>query len=76
MYILCIWESKSTPRVEALIGADLTESNRLTPEKLRTFSYEVNNLENYWVFGLFQSSRILENRKHDVSETGSVSVLR
>jgi hypothetical protein len=32
--------------------------------------------QNYWVFGLFASSGILENRKHDVSETGSVSVLR
>jgi hypothetical protein len=32
--------------------------------------------QNYWVFGLFPSSGILENRKHDVSETGSVSVLR
>jgi hypothetical protein len=31
---------------------------------------------NYWVFGLFPSSSILETRKHDVSETGSVSVLR
>jgi hypothetical protein len=27
-------------------------------------------------FGLFQSSGILETRKHDVSETGSVSALR
>jgi hypothetical protein len=32
--------------------------------------------QNCWVIGLFPSSRILENRKHDVSETGSVSVLR
>jgi hypothetical protein len=32
--------------------------------------------QNYWVFGLFPSSGILENRKHDFSETGSVSVLR
>jgi hypothetical protein len=32
------------------------------------------NIQNYWVFGLFLSSGILENRKHDVSETGSVSV--
>jgi hypothetical protein len=32
--------------------------------------------QNYWVFGLFQSSGILVNRKYDVSETGSVSVLR
>jgi hypothetical protein len=34
------------------------------------------NTQNYWVFGLFPSSGILENRKHDVLETGSVSVLR
>jgi hypothetical protein len=32
--------------------------------------------QNYWVFGLFPSSGILEDRKHDVLETGSVSVLR
>jgi hypothetical protein len=31
--------------------------------------------QNYWAFGLFQSSSILENREHDISETGSVSVL-
>jgi hypothetical protein len=36
----------------------------------------VYNKQNYWVFGLFPSPGILENRKHDVSETGSVSVLR
>jgi hypothetical protein len=33
----------------------------------------VYNTQNYWGFGLFPSSGILENRKHDVSETGSVS---
>jgi hypothetical protein len=26
--------------------------------------------QNYWVFGLYPLSGILENRKHDVSETG------
>jgi hypothetical protein len=31
---------------------------------------------NYWVFGLFPSSGIVETRQHDVSETGCVSVLR
>jgi hypothetical protein len=30
----------------------------------------VYNTQNYWVFGLFASSGILETRKHDVSETG------
>jgi hypothetical protein len=32
--------------------------------------------QNYWVFGLSPSSGILGTRKHDVSETGCVSVLR
>jgi hypothetical protein len=36
--------------------------------------------QNYWVFGLFPSSGILENIKHDVSESGeyiySVGLLR
>jgi hypothetical protein len=32
-------------------------------------------LQDYWVFGLFPSSGILENRKHDILETGSVSIL-
>jgi hypothetical protein len=32
--------------------------------------------QNYWVFGLSSSSGFLGNRKHDVSETGSVFVLR
>jgi hypothetical protein len=36
----------------------------------------VYNAQNYWVLGLFPSSGILENGKHDISETGSVSVLR
>jgi hypothetical protein len=36
----------------------------------------VYNTQNYWVFGLLHSSGILEIRKHDVSETGSVSILR
>jgi hypothetical protein len=36
----------------------------------------VHHAQNYWVFGLFPSSGILGTRKHDVSETGSVPVLR
>jgi hypothetical protein len=32
--------------------------------------------QDYWVFWTFPSSGILETREHDVSETGSVSVLR
>jgi hypothetical protein len=61
-----------------------------TPETLWTLKYTsdwqysepcysiltvVCNTQNYWVFALFPSSGILETIKHDVSETGSVSVL-
>jgi hypothetical protein len=35
----------------------------------------VHNTQNYCVFGLCPSSGILETRKHNASETGSVSVL-
>jgi hypothetical protein len=34
------------------------------------------NIQNYWSFGLRPSSGILEIRKHNVSVSGSVSVLR
>jgi hypothetical protein len=33
-------------------------------------------IQNYWGFGLLQSSGNLGTGKHDVSETGSLSVLR
>jgi hypothetical protein len=33
----------------------------------------VYNTQNYYVFGLCPSSGILENRKHNVSETDQVS---
>jgi hypothetical protein len=36
----------------------------------------VYNTQNYWVFGLCPSSGILEARKHKVSETGSVFILK
>jgi hypothetical protein len=32
----------------------------------------VYSTQNYWVFALFLSFGIIENRKHDFSETGSV----
>jgi hypothetical protein len=36
----------------------------------------VCNTRSYWVFGLCPSSGILKTKEHNVSETGSVSVLR
>jgi hypothetical protein len=32
--------------------------------------------QNYWALGLFPSLVILKTKKHNVSETGSISVLR
>jgi hypothetical protein len=41
------------------------------------FLFEIKyGTKNYWVFGLCPLSSILKTRKHNVSETGSVSVLR
>jgi hypothetical protein len=37
---------------------------------------EKNISQNYWVLGLCPSSGVLETRKHNVSETGSISILR
>jgi hypothetical protein len=39
-------------------------------------AYHTQNYWGFFFFGLFPSSGILETTKHDVSETGSVSVLR
>jgi hypothetical protein len=36
----------------------------------------VDDTQDYWGFGLLPSSGILDNRGHDVLETGSVSVFR
>jgi hypothetical protein len=36
----------------------------------------VYNTQNHWDFGLCLWPAILETRKHNVSETGSVSILR
>jgi hypothetical protein len=42
-------------------------------ERVLTMVY---NTQNYWGFGLCPSSGILEAIKHNISEIGSVSVLR
>jgi hypothetical protein len=41
-----------------------------------TSKLNVLEAQNCWVFGLLPLSGILETRKHNVSETESVSVLR
>jgi hypothetical protein len=43
-------------------------------QELKRGTYLTN--QNHWGSGLCPSSGILKTRKHDVSETGSVSVLR
>jgi hypothetical protein len=37
---------------------------------------QLNKTQNYWVSGLHPSSRSLNTRKNNISETGSVSILR
>jgi hypothetical protein len=44
--------------------------------KTNSIRYNSFWAQNYWVFGLCPSSRILKTRNRNVSETGSVSVLR
>jgi hypothetical protein len=39
-------------------------------------SLNTSSIQNYFVFGLCPSSGILDTRRHNVSETGSVSVLK
>jgi hypothetical protein len=51
-----------------LVFNSITVDPSLANSKLAT--------QNHWVFGLFPLSGFLENRKRDVSETGSDSVLR
>jgi hypothetical protein len=48
-------------------------STALTYELVCTMVY---NIQNYWSFGIFPSSDILQNRKYDFSEAVSFSVLR
>jgi hypothetical protein len=36
----------------------------------------VYNTQNYWVFGLCPLSAVLKTREHNISETGSISLLR
>jgi hypothetical protein len=40
------------------------------------FTHIITNTQNYWGPELFPLFRILKSRKHNVLETGSVSVLR
>jgi hypothetical protein len=54
----------------------IVESRKDEVRNSRYYITIKNMIQNFWVFRLFPSSGILENRKHDVSETGFVSVLR
>jgi hypothetical protein len=70
-YSKAVWEVAVRP----IATASVWKQVRLPPPcgfyRVLTMVY---NTQNYWLFGLFPSSSILENRKHDASETASVSV--
>jgi hypothetical protein len=42
----------------------------------KTVWCDISRVQNYLVFGLSPRSAILRNRRHDITETGSVSVFR
>jgi hypothetical protein len=54
-----------------VFGRGIVELSGLSVNHLK-----IHPAQNYWVFGLCPLSTILETRKHRVSETGSVSILR
>jgi hypothetical protein len=41
-----------------------------------SFALSLEDIQNHRVYGLYASSGIINNRKRNVSESGSVSVLR
>jgi hypothetical protein len=55
---------------------DINKAWETVRENVKISAKESLGSQNYWVFGLFPSSSIVENRKHDVSKAGSVSILR
>jgi hypothetical protein len=54
----------------------LTYWYKKTEDRIWRILTMVYDTQNYWVSGLRPSSGILNTRKHNVSETGSVSILR
>jgi hypothetical protein len=56
---------------------------RRIPEDKKKHTKEGNGIiqrimedQNYWVCEFFVLASILQNRKHDISETGSVSIFK
>jgi hypothetical protein len=67
------------------VSLQIPGTTRIAEKRVGAISRNVDNFlpentfyttQNHWVFGLCPSSRNLAIRKHNVSETGSVSVLR
>jgi hypothetical protein len=70
------WSYHSSLVIAIGIPSDLHTFSRQRAVRRKAFSRTCFNTQNYWVFGLCPSSGILETRKHNVSRTGYVSVLR
>jgi hypothetical protein len=72
---ICVVEKK----MDSLSGNEIPVSQSRHQPRYRPSDkglMKVKDTQNYWVSGLRSSSGILKAREHDVSETGSVSVLR
>jgi hypothetical protein len=74
--MLSDWQllNKDSPQWSYQLTMDHSQISNVN--KIREILTMVFNTQNYWVSGLCPSSGILNTRKHNVSETGSVSVLR
>jgi hypothetical protein len=70
--------SERAKTVHAFDCAATVTGSRKTLRSGKYLSSQINfeQTQNYWVFGLCPSSDIPETREHNVSEPGSVSVLR
>jgi hypothetical protein len=73
--MLCSWHIGTNVFEASAASFIIEECSRTWILRLQFLSKQAN-IQNYWVFGLCPSSGILETRKHNVSETWSVSALR
>jgi hypothetical protein len=75
IYIYSMWQwwVDTSDSGSSSVAGSWVHSNARTSYRVLTMLY---NTQNHWVFGFYPSSGIPKTRKHNVSETASVSILR